>query len=834
MSLSGLARSIVEKYAHPSLVQAASSCPADYGVQRVIQKLVNDSGHLHWRYERLRWLAGDVFVGSTFPESLRALADDKLEDIQWRKCSNPCAARLALAAEFYLAWIVMYSALEMQGQHKREDDAMHRIFPALFTHYREYLFLKPANEPLFLQEAQFATFSHMVRAVLSGVHSHCCVCLFSNRDFLFVSSQHFQRFFRHDHIRPGPSNDPERDALLKAHRTQDYTGCNWNDHPAYQQFFPDAPHLSQLFMPDPDQIRSNAGCYPWRILSALVCAQCAMLYGETVVAMGYFEAVQFLLLLSVDCFDSATEVHREASRAPTALDIFAYMGRLDVSVAPARVLSPCARFYSPWPKIQPQGDLRFSDWTRSVPVDGAFVNPGGPLRKAMSSRAMALDRMKRTASLPSLCLSHTGQLSLLTNGLANKQYYIFDWTEPISLVPVTTMTPSATRSSSERAIIVRVDVQSWSNLGHAFMFLIPLLASVYKSLYERKGLEAVWHQRHQHRLYIRMPRDLAKRLRDKPKACAICQWFSLLSSQPATIVPLLTSDASVDHDVLPDGVILADKDSATCHFANTWVGATPPQGARRDDVTFFVKMAQSFPPWQVENGPLLHRVWGLHDSPSESDPCILPGSSCLRVLAVQRGAGVALNARRVHNLDQAIAWIGEHYATDVVRTATVQMEQFSIAEEIALARHTDVLIGAFGSGMWWGIFLPENACIIWLYPHLYLPGLKTHRDLRYSGEVGKVPLWHRRSYLEYSDLRKLWHVQIFGQPASGDLPGRFSSSPSEETDNGMSYMDLDVIIDLGRFEAAFRGVVRVLTKGFWRPSRRDSRQPYVKNLSRYA
>lgn len=67
---------------------------------------------------------------------------------------------------------------------------------------------------------------------------------------------------------------------------------------------------------------------------------------------------------------------------------------------------------------------------------------------------------------------------------------------------------------------------------------------------------------------------------------------------------------------------------------------------------------------------------------------------------------------------QLRTWIAEHFPQ--VRVATVEMERFSIGEEIRLAKLAQIYIGTYGSGMWWPIFMERGSYVMWLVPYVHL------------------------------------------------------------------------------------------------------------------
>merc|ERR1739848_927895 len=98
---------------------------------------------------------------------------------------------------------------------------------------------------------------------------------------------------------------------------------------------------------------------------------------------------------------------------------------------------------------------------------------------------------------------------------------------------------------------------------------------------------------------------------------------------------------------------------------------------------------------------------------------------------------------------------------------------------------------------WWGVFLPEESCMMWLFPHMRYHRRSVHREHRWS-RLEDNPFWSRRSYLAWGTQRKLWHVQLFGAVPPPSVDGVFElPDGSEEEDvvaSKVSFLTLDIFI----------------------------------------
>ena len=123
-----------------------------------------------------------------------------------------------------------------------------------------------------------------------------------------------------------------------------------------------------------------------------------------------------------------------------------------------------------------------------------------------------------------------------------------------------------------------------------------------------------------------------------------------------------------------------------CHASGSWGGRVPTSGNRRGYFDLFVRLAAGFPPWRVPRAELMERVWGRpggHPAGAGGDPCLRPASRCIRALVVARGA-LAKQKRTVANLDEALERVLSGLGPDEVRIAVVQMELFTLAEEVPI------------------------------------------------------------------------------------------------------------------------------------------------------
>eukprot|EP00747_Dinoflagellata_sp_TGD_P048524 gnl/TRDRNA2_/TRDRNA2_145657_c3_seq1.p1 gnl/TRDRNA2_/TRDRNA2_145657_c3~~gnl/TRDRNA2_/TRDRNA2_145657_c3_seq1.p1 ORF type:complete len:222 (+),score=22.15 gnl/TRDRNA2_/TRDRNA2_145657_c3_seq1:94-666(+) len=169
-------------------------------------------------------------------------------------------------------------------------------------------------------------------------------------------------------------------------------------------------------------------------------------------------------------------------------------------------------------------------------------------------------------------------------------------------------------------------------------------------------------------------------------------------------------------------------------------------------------------------------------------------------------------ARRIVNAEAVKSFVRSTYPTSTVILAQVSMEDFTLAEEIALAGLTDVLIAAYGSAMWWGVFMPEGSCLLWLYPKMHF-GYPSREIL----PPVVLPTWGRDSHLEYGRLRRLWHIKLHGivPPGDSNYSGLFELTEDHEKQDYAAFANLDIYVNMGMFKVAFDGILHYFASRPW-------------------
>mmetsp|Transcript_2463 Transcript_2463/g.5879 ORF Transcript_2463/g.5879 Transcript_2463/m.5879 type:complete len:129 (-) Transcript_2463:51-437(-) len=125
------------------------------------------------------------------------------------------------------------------------------------------------------------------------------------------------------------------------------------------------------------------------------------------------------------------------------------------------------------------------------------------------------------------------------------------------------------------------------------------------------------------------------------------------------------------------------------------------------------------------------------------------------------------------------------------------MEDLSLAEEFVLARSVDVLVGVYGSGMWWSGFMNSPGVVVWLRAHRHFGGMEC------SGG------WKTKGMLEF--LRHdLSHRIICGVLPPDGTPGYFEGRDIVEED--WNVHDFDVYVNASEVVETVAQAVRRLSE----------------------
>mmetsp|Transcript_68495 Transcript_68495/g.221822 ORF Transcript_68495/g.221822 Transcript_68495/m.221822 type:complete len:532 (-) Transcript_68495:287-1882(-) len=520
----------------------------------------------------------------------------------------------------------------------------------------------------------------------------------------------------------------------------------------------------------------------------LICAQSALLNGLAEWAADSFTGVRNMLLFTTDCFDSSVGTQLGVG----LLDLFAYLARLD-------------------PETSPYAGYEFAP---SDPLPSSFV-------RSRPHRLLGGQSGDDITHLPPLCIDGTGLLSLSAESLPPlpaQGLYLQCKAGAHSLVPVRVRSIGNTLTFSHNiALLMRVDTASWTNLGHGLNFIVPYIFAAFFEAFSSGGLPAVWRRRERLQLYLFLPGNGQDVLRAK-KHPHMLPWLTLLSPHP----PIFLADPgqpSLDASLLPEPVKLASLDTNNCHSAGIWGNPAVTDAFTKTGFDLLADIARALPPWQVNREELIRRVWSRQasqgfggdgrDGTDEDDACLKLATDCIRVLVVTRGT-YAAKKRSVVNLEEALRHVQLAYPDSEVRIAVVEMEKFTLAEEVALASVTDVLVGAVGSAMWWAIFMPEGACVVWLISQLS----EVRRSLLDEPSIGLVPLWRKRAMLEYGTTRNLWHIYLYGQNPPKGVQGKFEADGEEDVESLFGVLERDVYIDIKQFVDSFSGIVKYLRRRY--------------------
>ncbi|CAE8622885.1 unnamed protein product [Polarella glacialis] len=332
-------------------------------------------------------------------------------------------------------------------------------------------------------------------------------------------------------------------------------------------------------------------------------------------------------------------------------------------------------------------------------------------------------------------------------------------------------------------------------------------------------MPAVWRRRDSLQVYLRFPRNgqwetlgLGRRVAPEGGATRnpiLLHWLQLLSPRPPLLLPDPEQPRLARNSTLPGSLQLAEiGPGGRCHPAGIWGS---PNGMSKSELDLFVEVGRSFPQWGGRSQQeLLHLIWGrrtdaVQDTPTQTDHCLnLTSAACIRVLVVRRGTSASAS-RSVVNIEDALSWISTAFSEKQVRVATVEMEQFSIGEEIALAGLVDFWISVYGSAMWWPIYMPPGACVMWLLP-----------KVRWFYTAAHIPIdlanvhWTNFSLLEYGDLRPLLHVVVPGVLPPPGVPGHFELDEKLEKAHALAFQELDIFVNLDLFSSAFSDAVQYL------------------------
>lgn len=746
------------EFAHPVTVKLLKQCGRIPSWAPVLLAFVNESHHVHLRAKQLDWLQGDVWPANG-TEELDALIEHHGARYPMEKFSHSCTFLLDRTLCFYTAWSIMLQRMRLSLD---ADSAA----PGMMF-YARYLGTKDPDEPLLMQEAQFARLFRNSQAIRTGTNSSQCVCQISYQTKLISALEVFEPTFRFDHVDPGDTGDDERDAFAADVK---FSSVCPQDETVW------SVPWELLTNPPADQVLDiGSACLPMRILMGIACAQSALLHGMIWYAKESYLAAMYMLLFAVDCFDESI-----AGGSIGLLDLFAHMARLNREVNPLQ-------------------DYALID----------SLSKAKPFSKPRVDRLLTRAWSPQVAALPPLCLDARGRMTFSSGALPRLPHQglrLQCLSGTHSLVPVEIGDLSGvTDWDDQTAFFMRVDRASWTNLGHALSFILPHIWVAFSQAFASGGLSAVWQRRARLRLYVALPGQTQEVLRTRHHA-HLLPWLSLLSSEP----PVFLQDEgqpAVDAATLPTPMVLAAQERR-CHRAGIWGTPASPRASTKVGFDLFTEIARSFPSWQVDRQALVKRVWGRRtfenigsSDAGKHDPCEDLAGGCIRVLVVTRGT-FAEKKRRVANLDEAVRLVRAAHDDSLLRVAVVQMEEFTLQEEVALAAMTDVLVGTVGSAMWWAIFMPPGACVVWL-----MPKLTAFKAMAMKLDDPTKPVWTRSAVLEYKHHRDLWHVLLHGRSAPAGVEGNFEPNQRAEMETQFSTLEMDVFLDVAQFLKAFSDIV---------------------------
>ncbi|CAE7405380.1 unnamed protein product [Symbiodinium sp. CCMP2456] len=763
------------------------------GMSRALQSIENASGHLHWRFVRTGWLLGSISAEHLGPALLRFVSAGVIGDVAISMWQGLCRQALSQTRAFYTVWLNLLQAVGFQDQPTEYGTRMWETGSAMST----YWLRKEATQPTYLQEQQLAILFRSVVAINSGAAASPCTCQLFYYSLLRESVTFWGVYFKPRTTELGSSGDDAWNAQMET-LDEKLSPCQlMKVSPLFLVPF------QELVMPEMDQVLGDFACLPKRIVTAMVCGQYWMHKGDAATAKECFNAASQMLVMSMDCFDHALQsfISEEVpnSRWLQFQEMYAYMSQIDTAVRPFHV-----------PR-----DL--------IPKSAAMVS------REPQPRSLRIPVEHSVMSLPPLCLhTNSSELHLRVQGIPQEQkLFIYDFTGAWSLHRVHLLQPLDLKSmdyTGHKVVFVGADVPAWTNLGHALDRLVTVVFGTYRHAYLSGGMAEVLKLRESLEVHVRFSeqdsRDLGFEVNHSASVWqppVMLPFLTLLSSRPARLLSELPADrinasalqsltqARSDGSFAPalvQRMSAGKRGNGTCYSGGFWCSRNGPLTA--PELRLFRVVATQFPFWGGRSKQeLLSEVWGLPKASApavSADPCLeIQSRSCLRVLIIRRGS--LARSRAIVNLDDASRWAETSFPSSEVRIAVVQMEQFSIGEEIALAELTDIFIGAYGSAMWWPVFMAAGCCAMWLYP------LNAQLGTGFTQKVLTTRLWSKRATLEYLDLVDLRHVYVPGGTPPPGTPGNFSLPLQEERSDRLAFQRLDIFLDLAEFGRAFKEAV---------------------------
>ncbi|CAK9095798.1 unnamed protein product [Durusdinium trenchii] len=731
-----------------------------------LARLVNGSGHLHWRFARTGWLVGSMSLEHMDEALLEFAQSGWIPPAGILFWHGLCRKVLMQSMSFYRAWAKL---LEADG---RNQNAYIKAILQAGLALTTYFLAKDPKEPTYEQERQVAMLQRSVIAANSGSASNPCTCQLFYQSMLRQAVNFWKSSFKPQHVRQGPSGDEHHDAALEL-LVQRVSPCTILEEHSWSLF---VPPDEALLLPQDDPLSGVFACLPKRIITLTVCGQYWLYKHDAPKARQYFFEASKMLIFSMDCFDGALHTfdeRKENTHLLTVPELFAYLGRVD-------------------PKASP-----YVGWTGEMKVSSGKWPPD-----VGQQRSLTPSLSQNAATFPPLCFGVNGTLHLRVEGLSGKKLHLYDFTGTWSLLPAFPLASLASpmKFLGTRAVLIFVDNPSWTTLGHCIHHLTAVAYATLGLALAHGGVEEMLKLRKTLQLYLYFPRkgllDAGFQVNHFNQVQSVMlPWLQMLSDQP----PVLMSDLpdSINSSALPRPLQVAGR-QIVCHQGGFWTSRH--SRLKAEELEAFVQVASSFPwPGRSEE-EVLHDVWGHDGFDPLADPCVRRQARCVRVLIVRRGQA-AHGRRSLVNLADALTWISQTYPANEVRVATIEMEKLSLGEEIAVAKLADIFIGSYGSGMWWPIFMAPNSCVVWLTPHVHMWFLE-QRSIDLS-----TPHWSNSGSLEYENLRPLRHVVVRGAlPPEGTL-GHFQLSLDEERSNHLAFQTLDIFLDLPKFGIAFSEAV---------------------------
>eukprot|EP00435_Cladocopium_sp_Y103_P050480 s889_g15.t1 len=409
------AKASARDFAHPLLLWANDHCvlhasarsadlrtlpESERVAAKALERLLNSSGHLHWRLARSGWLLGSVTL-QEMGEALRGFARGELAPAGLMFWSGQCRKVLQQAMGFYIALHSFLQAMRGDLQTQEYVDVVLAAATAMTT----YLLTKDPLQPIYLQERQVALLHRSVIARNSGNAANPCTCQLYYQSMLRQAVNFWRSSFKPQHVKPGPSGDATHDAMLDL-LVQEESPCTIIQERSWQWFVP--PHHVLVF-PEADQLTGVYACLPKRIITMTVCGQYWLYKRELAKAREHFYQVSMMLTFCIDCFDGSVQHFMDGQENTHLLglaELFAYLGKVHPDASP------------------------FVGWNNSLWSAGLSAWPP----ELGAQRLLRPTFLQNAAVLPPFCFAN-GTLHLRVEGLHERKLNLFEFTGSWKLLP---------------------------------------------------------------------------------------------------------------------------------------------------------------------------------------------------------------------------------------------------------------------------------------------------------------------------------------------------------------------------------------------------------------